>query len=69
MDMEIYTGLRFLNIKPVPIYYKNMVLRGDKIELTISNHPIAQEIAYMILGTGLLENSSRGLGYVNYQYY
>lgn len=69
MNIELYTGLRFLNIKPVPIYYKNMILRGDKIELTISNHPIAQEIAYMILGTGLLENSSRGLGYVNYQYY
>lgn len=67
-DFELYTSIEFKNSKPYKFNYKNIVLLGDKISLNISDEKIAQDIAYMALGTGLLENNSRGAGFVNFRY-
>ena len=48
--------------------YKNVVLLGDKLSLTISKDERAQELAYMALGTGIGENNARGCGFLSYRY-
>lgn len=65
---SLYTLLEFLNETPVPMEYKSIKLLGDKIRLQIADNEIAQKLAYMALGTGLLSMNSRGAGYVNYRW-
>ena len=67
-DFDLYTSIEFKNKKPCPIKYKNIKLLGDKISLNISDDKIAQDIAYMAIGTGILENNGRGSGFVNYRW-
>ena len=67
-DFELYTSIEFKNKKPCKIKYKNVALLGDKISLQISDDKLAQELAYMAIGTGLLEFNSRGGGFVNFRY-
>lgn len=62
---ELFTRIDFTNNQPVPVCYKNITLLGDKITLQIATNNQAQEIAYMLLATGILEGGSRGLGYCN----
>ncbi|MDM8128617.1 CRISPR-associated endoribonuclease Cas6, partial [Paraclostridium benzoelyticum] len=67
-DFEFYTTLEFKNRKPCTMNIKNIKLLGDKISLNISDNEIAQELAYMSLGVGLLECNSRGAGFMNYRW-
>ena len=48
--------------------YKGKVFLGDKLSFIVSDNEIAQKLWYMSLGTGILENNSRGCGFVNYKY-
>lgn len=68
-DIELFSNIKFNNKLPVPIIYKGKKLVGDKLELEIANNERAQEIAYMLLGTGLLENCARGCGFLGYRFY
>lgn len=68
-DFELYNSIEYKNKKPVSINYKNIKLLGDKISIKISDDPIAQELAYLSLGTGLGEANSRGFGFVNYKWF
>ena len=52
----------------ISVNYKNIKLLGDKLQLNIADDKLSQKIAYMALGTGLGENNSRGLGFVNFRY-
>lgn len=67
-DFPLYTMLEFLNEAPIPMEYKNIRLLGDKLRLQIAEDELSQNIAYMALGTGLLEMNGRGAGYVNYRW-
>lgn len=67
-SVELYNLIEFVNKKPIGIIYKNIKLLGDKISLEIADDELSQELAYMILGTGLLEMNSRGFGFVNFRY-
>lgn len=67
-DFPLYTMLEFFNAGPIVVEYKNIRLLGDKIRLQIADNERAQELAYMSLGTGLLEMNSRGAGFVNYRW-
>lgn len=67
--VQLYNSIVFKNKKPVPVIYKNITLRGDKLELSIANDKNSQNLAYMLLGTGLLENCSRGCGFLTYKFY
>ena len=64
-DFTLFTVLEFLNVKPVAMNYKTVRLLGDKIRLQITEHKTSQQLAYMALGTGVLEMNSRGAGFVN----
>ncbi len=65
-NFTLYSSIQFLNQKPVANQYKGITFLGDKFELYISDNEMAQKIAYMLLGTGALENNSRGYGFLNY---
>lgn len=67
-DFELYTILEFKNRKPIANKYKEIKLLGDKVSLNISENKIAQDLAYMCLGTGLLEMNARGYGFCNYRW-
>lgn len=67
-DFELYTTLEFKNRKPIANEYKGIRLLGDKVSLNISENKTAQDLAYMILGTGLLEMNARGYGFCNYRW-
>ena len=67
-DFQLYTSIEFKNHKPVAINYKGKKILGDKISINISEEKIAQDLAYMCLGTGVLEMNARGAGYVNYRW-
>lgn len=64
-DFQFYTSIEFMNKKPVAIDYKGRKILGDKISIHISNEEMAQELAYMSLGCGVLEMNPRGAGYMN----
>lgn len=67
-ESKFYSNIVFTNEKPVGFSYKNVTLLGDKVELEIKDDPISQEIAYMLIGTGIGENNSQGCGFVGYKY-
>lgn len=67
-DFSLYNRIDFLNKQPIPVNYKNISLLGDKIRLHITDHPTAQLLAHMSIGTGICEMNSRGNGFVNYQW-
>lgn len=67
-EFDFYTSIEFKNKKPISVAYKNIKLLGDKIQLNIADDKLSQKIAYMALGTGVGENNSRGLGFVNFRY-
>lgn len=67
-DFQLYTSIEFTNKKPIGFNYKGKKMLGDKIAINISSDKIAQRLAYMALGTGLLEMNARGAGYVNYRW-
>lgn len=67
-DFELYTTILVKNKKPIATAYKGRRILGDKLNIVISTDEIAQELAYMALGTGLGEMNARGLGFVNYKW-
>ena len=67
-DFQLYELIEFKNNKPVKLNYKNIILLGDKINFVTAKNETAQKLWYMSLGTGILENNSRGCGFVNYRY-
>lgn len=67
-DFELYTGIEMLNHAPIAAEYKGIKLLGDKIRLHVAENETAQKLAYMALGTGVLEMNSRGFGFLNYRW-
>lgn len=51
------------NIKPIKIPYKETSLLGNKFELVPKSDNTSQELAHIVLGSGLLEKASLGLGF------
>lgn len=67
-DFELFNVIRFDNIKPISSKYKNINILADKLTLYVAENETAQDLAYFILGAGLLEMNSRGYGYCNYKW-
>lgn len=67
-DFQLYTSIEFTNKKPAAINYKGRRILGDKVSIHISDDKIAQDLAYMSLGTGVLEMNARGAGYMNFKW-
>lgn len=66
-DFQLYSQIRFLNKKPIGSNFKGIQLLGDKIELCIAENETAQAISHVLLGVGVLQNNSRGFGFLNYK--
>jgi len=66
-DFVLFKDIKILNQKPIASRYKNISLLGDKFELCIADNEKAQQIAYILLATGVLEGNPRGYGFVNYK--
>lgn len=62
----LYNFLEFKNKVPIKVLYKSIHLLGDKIIIDIAQNETAQTLAYLALGTGVLENNSRGFGFMDY---
>lgn len=67
-DFPLYTNIQFLNKHPIVCRYKNISLLGDKLNLQIATDEKSQELAYFVLGTGVLEGGSRGNGFCNFKW-
>ncbi|NFG40915.1 CRISPR-associated endoribonuclease Cas6 [Clostridium botulinum] len=67
-EFDLYTTIEIKNKKPISTAYKKIKLLGDKISLNIAENEIAQNLAYMSIGTGILENNARGFGFMNYRW-
>lgn len=63
-----YNLIEFKNKVPIKVPYKNICLLGDKISIEIAQNKQAQDLAYLALGVGLLENNSRSFGFMNFKY-
>lgn len=68
-DFPLYTWIEFSNKVPIAVEYKNIKLLGDKFCIHISDHPTAQDLAHLAIGTGVCENNSRGSGFVTYRWF
>lgn len=67
-EFPLYSLIEFSNKVPVAMEYKNIRLLGDKFCIHITDHPTAQRLAHMAIGTGILEMNSRGAGFANYRW-
>lgn len=67
-DFELFQYIKFDNQKPIAFHCKNITLLGDKVTLGIATNSVAQQLAYMTIGTGLGEINARGAGFINYKY-
>lgn len=68
-NFQLYHQINFKNKMPVSRKYKDIKLLGDMIELEIAENENAQKLAFLAIGSGLLEMNARGFGFVNYIYY
>lgn len=64
----LYTQFEFKNIKPIATNYKDVRILGDKVSFKIANNEVAQKLAYLSLGCGILDMNARGYGFVNYRW-
>ena len=67
-DFQFNDLIVFDNKHPISFKYKSLNLLGDKIELKISSNKTAQDLAYMAIGTGIMQMNARGAGFVGYKY-
>lgn len=67
-DFELFQYIRFDNQKPIAFPCRDITLLGDKVTLGVATNPIAQQLAYMTIGTGLGEINARGAGFIGYKY-
>ncbi|AYD40227.1 hypothetical protein D4Z93_06725 [Clostridium fermenticellae] len=67
-NLKLFNYSKIDNKKPIAADFKDKKLLGDKVTLTIETNDDAQNIAYMLLGTGTADMCPRGYGFMNYQY-
>ena len=64
VEESFIQGIELKNRKPIGLKYKNIRLMGNKLTVLVNGDEASQKLAFMALGTGLLEkNSSNGMGF------
>ena len=58
------SGIKLFNKAPIKIKYKKTTFYTDKLEIVINKDELSQDIAYMLLGVGIMNNTTRGYGFV-----
>lgn len=57
-------AIELKNYKPIGFVYKDIRLIGNKFNILVKSDEVSQKLAFLALGTGLLEkNSSNGMGF------
>lgn len=56
-------SVELLNQKPIRIRYKKTSILGCKLCLSVKPDDISQKLAFMVMGSGLLEKNALGFGY------
>lgn len=64
-NIELFTLLELTNRTPIAIPYKSVKLLADKVQMQIADNLVAQQLAFMSLGTGAGTMNARGYGFVN----
>jgi CRISPR-associated endoribonuclease Cas6 len=67
-NLKLFNYIKIDNRKPMAINFKQKKILGDKITLRLETSNEAQNIAYILLATGVADMCPRGYGYMNYQY-
>lgn len=67
-NFQLYKKMEFINQKPIAVKNKGITLLGDKVSLILEDSKEAQELAWIAIGCGLLENNARGNGFMNFRY-
>lgn len=67
-NLKLFSYERIDNGKPITSDFKSKKILGDKVTLELDTDEISQNIAYMLIGTGIADMCPRGYGYLNYQY-
>ncbi|WP_132995963.1 CRISPR-associated endoribonuclease Cas6 [Sporanaerobacter acetigenes] len=64
VEESFIQGIEIKNYKTIGTKYKDIRLMGNKLTILVKEDEISQKLAFMALGTGLLEkNSSNGMGF------
>ncbi len=63
VNIDFIQNIKKLNRTPIKIPYKNINILGNKFEIQIKEDPMSQNLAYLILSTGILEKNSQGFGF------
>lgn len=63
VNMDFIQDIKKLNRTPIKIPYKNINILGNKFEIQIKEDPMSQNLAYLVLSTGILEKNSQGFGF------
>lgn len=67
-DFEWLNYMRMTNKKPIATNYKDIQLLGDKVSIKVADNKLAQDLAWIAIGSGLGEMSARGFGFINFRY-
>lgn len=67
-NIKLFNYAKIDNKKPIAADFKGKRILGDKVTLTVETNEKAQDVAYMLLGTGAADMCPRGYGFMNYQY-
>lgn len=67
-EFPLFTAIELKNKNPISMKYKDKKILGDKISLKVADDELSQKIAYMALGTGILELNARGAGFINHRW-
>jgi len=63
-EQLFFEKIKIMNKKPIAYKYKNTNLFGNKFKIAINGDEISQKLAFMTLGSGLLEkNATIGMGF------
>jgi CRISPR-associated endoribonuclease Cas6 len=58
-----FEHIELTNNKHISLRYKDTVLLGHKIRVSVKPHEWAQQLAFTVLGRGFLEKNAQGFGY------
>lgn len=67
-NFEWFNYIKITNKKPIGTTYKNVQLLGDKVSIKVADNKLAQDLAWIAVGSGLGEMSARGFGFTNFRY-
>ncbi|MEG0409145.1 MAG: CRISPR-associated endoribonuclease Cas6, partial [Bacilli bacterium] len=62
-EVDFIKSIQKTNRKPYKIPYKNMSFLANKFVIEINEDAVSQDLAYIMLSTGVLEKNAIGMGF------